>query len=231
MRLTIKTKLALAFGAVVALSVVSGLVGYSRLSMLNTALDGIANGTAKRSLQAAELKVALLQDLRAEKNMILASSTDDIAKFSAELLRQRAAARTLLSETAATATEQGRSMLAHIGALMDRQVALQDQTIHDAALDSGNAATDLMERDGAPALAQTLAALDALAHQVEQRGAADRAPTLLALETLRASVHARTSSARRSWRPRTTTSPSCRARWPSRRRMPAFRTSKRRQRC
>jgi methyl-accepting chemotaxis protein len=185
MRLTIKAKLAMAFGLVIALSIVSGIVAYSKMAALNATLDSIVNGASQRSRQAEEIKVMLLQDVRDEQNMILASTADDIAKYSADLVQQRAAARRLLEQTKATADPRSQEMLTRLGALLDRQEALQDLTMRDATLNSNNVAGALLNAEGAPALANAQAALDAMSRQAMQGNLADKPAALLALDQLR----------------------------------------------
>jgi methyl-accepting chemotaxis protein len=185
MRVTIKLKLALAFGLVVVLSVISGAVAYSKLAALNATLDEIVNGASKRSQQAEEIKVALLQDVRDEKNMILASAAEDIAKFAADLQVKRAAARGLLEATKASADPQSQELLARLSALLDRQEAIQDQTMHDATQNSNNVASTILNGEAAPALAGVATALDALSRQVEQSSLADKPAVLLAVAHLR----------------------------------------------
>jgi methyl-accepting chemotaxis protein len=188
MRLTIKTKLAAAFGLVLALSIASGVVATMKLATLNDALDGIANGTARRSLEAVGMKVALLQALRAEKNMILSSNDDTIREQEAQMLKARAEAGQLLEAIMASATEQGRRMLGDISALLDKQAKLQDQTALDAKLNSNHAAAALIANETHPAFTQALASLDALLRSVEQSASANRITALLGLERLRAGM-------------------------------------------
>jgi len=190
MRLTIKLKLAMAFGLVLLLSLVTGFVATTRLALLNDTLDGVVNGTAKRSLLAAELKTALLQDLRHEKNMVLASTDEDTAKFKAEMLKGRANARQLLETLMGTATEQGRRMLGEISTLLDKQIEVQDQTAHDATLNSNNVANALVDSDGLPALSRALSALSSLGQAIEQSGSPGKAAALLALERLHTAINA-----------------------------------------
>jgi methyl-accepting chemotaxis protein len=188
MRLTIKTKLAAAFGLVLALSIASGVVATMKLATLNATLDGIANGTAKRSLEAAEMKTSLLDGLRFEKNMVMATDQDEITNFESRLLKAREQCYQILDAIKSTATEQGRRMLGEIAQLIDRQAKLQDQTIHDAKLNSNDAASTLMVNETNPANTQALASLDALVHAAEQPARANGTGAVLGLERLRAGM-------------------------------------------
>jgi methyl-accepting chemotaxis protein len=189
MRVTIKLKLAMAFGLILLLSMVTGFVATSKLSTLNETLDELVNGAAKRSLQAGEFRTALLQDIRAEKNMVLASSDEDTANFAAKALKFRAEAQHLLEDIKArSVSEQGRRMLGEIGTLLDKQIELQDQTVHDAKMNSNNAAAALIASEGDPALAKSNASFDTLIQALQQSSATGKDAALLSLERLHAEI-------------------------------------------
>src|SRR5690242_15445113 len=89
MRFSVKLKLASAFAAVIALSVVSGGVALTKLEALNENVDEMAQTDMKRFDYAASLSIELLRVVRAEKNMILSTTDQDIDRFAAEILKQR----------------------------------------------------------------------------------------------------------------------------------------------
>jgi len=188
MRVTIKLKLAMAFGLVLLLSILTGVVATSKLASLNETLDEVVNGKVKRSLGADDFKTALLQGVRAEKNMVLASSDEETAKFKAEMLKWRGEAQRLLEVLKSTTSDQGRRILAEIGPLLERQSELQDQTAHDATLNSNNVANALITSEGDPALAKAIESLDTLVQGVQQSASASKAPVLLGLERLHAAI-------------------------------------------
>jgi methyl-accepting chemotaxis protein len=134
------------------------------------------------------MKTALLQGLRAEKNMVIASSDEEIRNFEQDLLKARKQSFQILDSIKASATEQGRRMIGDITVLIDKQVKLQDQTIHDAKLNSNNAATVLITNETHPAFTQALASIDALTHATEQATGANRTTALLDLARLRAAM-------------------------------------------
>jgi methyl-accepting chemotaxis protein len=135
MRLTIKTKLMLAFGLVLALSMASGAIALSKLSVLNESLDSVMNGSAKhRFFDGEELKVALLQSARFEKNMVLSTNADDITSSVESAQKARADARHLLADIESTATEEGKRRLAQIEVLLNHWSDLQDDTIRDVKI-------------------------------------------------------------------------------------------------
>jgi methyl-accepting chemotaxis protein len=186
-RLTIKLKLALAFGAVILLSMVLGAVAYTRLAELNDTLEHLVNVNAHGAVLSTEFKADLLQTLREEKNAIIATTHDDTAKALADMNKARGIARARLEEIMTLATEEGRQRLARIKALMDRQAELQDQAGQDALLNSNNEAHFIIEHEGDAALARTIAALDQLEAQA-QHADADHPAALIDLERLRAGI-------------------------------------------
>ena len=84
MRFTVKTKLAGAFGAVIILTVVTGGVAYTKLNQLAaTSADLVVR--AGRGDKAAEIQASILSQVRAEKNLIIASNDADIAQYAADI--------------------------------------------------------------------------------------------------------------------------------------------------
>ncbi len=81
MRLTIKMKLAMAFGVIIVLLV--GTAGYGMMSLgsLNDAVTRLVSGPAKRLEYALETSVRQLEIVRAQKNLILSDNPGDAAQF------------------------------------------------------------------------------------------------------------------------------------------------------
>ena len=77
MRFTVKAKLASAFGAIIILSVVTGGVAYMNLTEL-AATSRTLVSRGERLDKAAQLQAAVLDEVRAEKDMILSKEDADI---------------------------------------------------------------------------------------------------------------------------------------------------------
>ncbi|WP_419728557.1 HAMP domain-containing methyl-accepting chemotaxis protein [Lichenicola sp.] len=165
----------------IALSMVSGAVSYEKLSALNETIEQILSGPVAQLSAGRDLKIRVLENTRAEKNMILASSPEDIAAASVDMLQQRAAARDIVETATSTASEEGKQKLLQIASTMARQDSLQDLTARDAMLNSNTVAHGILQKDGASAFAQATSALDALVHQVEQGSAVDKPAMLSSL--------------------------------------------------
>ena len=79
MRLNIKTKLVLGFTLVLTMLAASALISISKLSATNESLSTIVDSHAAKVRLAGETKEQFLKLIRAEKNMILANTTEQIS--------------------------------------------------------------------------------------------------------------------------------------------------------
>jgi methyl-accepting chemotaxis protein len=138
MRLTVKSKLAGAFGIVIILSMVAGGVAYLKLSdMIATAENLVAR--AGRMESAAELEKGILLQVRAEKNMIIAATDAEGEEFSAEIAKIRASVLKTNEEIHAAATEEGKKLLERFATVYGSMNAAQDETDKLARLDKAKA--------------------------------------------------------------------------------------------
>ncbi|MCA6111651.1 methyl-accepting chemotaxis protein [Bradyrhizobium cenepequi] len=165
MRLTVKAKLAGAFGLVILLSMVAGAMGYMKLGdMVNTAESLVSR--AGRMDKAAELEKGILLQVRAEKNAIIASEKDydqfvaDLAKIREPLLKTR-------DEIYAGATDRGKKLVDGFSAAYVKMNAYQDETVRLARVDKP-AAIDRSMNDGRKVVADALAAANAYISLVKQ---------------------------------------------------------------
>ncbi|MGY3620431.1 methyl-accepting chemotaxis protein [Bradyrhizobium sp. USDA 10063] len=165
MRLTVKAKLAGAFGLVILLSMVAGAVGYLKLGdMVNTA--EILVSRAGRMDKAAELEKGILLQVRAEKNAIIASEKD-YDQFVAELAKIREPLLKTRDDIYAGATDRGKKLIDGFSAAYVKMNAYQDETIRLARVDK-LAATDRSMNDGRKVVADALAAANAYISLVKQ---------------------------------------------------------------
>jgi methyl-accepting chemotaxis protein len=112
MRITIKTKLGIAFATVIALSGITAWLGISNLASLNETLENVLSGPAERTQMAQDLYRDLLQTIRAEKNLLLAgTNAEDKAKYDAEDLMQREMFARDLDKMDATSSGEGKKQL------------------------------------------------------------------------------------------------------------------------
>ncbi|WP_454624380.1 methyl-accepting chemotaxis protein [Bradyrhizobium cenepequi] len=165
MRLTVKAKLAGAFGLVILLSMVAGAVGYMKLGdMVNTAETLVSR--AGRMEKAAELEKGILLQVRAEKNSIIASEKDydqfvvDLAKIRESLLKAK-------DEIYAGATDRGKKLIDAFSAAYVKLNAYQDETVRVAKIDKATA-TDRSMNGGRKVVADAMEAANAYITLVKQ---------------------------------------------------------------
>jgi methyl-accepting chemotaxis protein len=89
MRLTIKLKLGLAFATVIVLSAITAWLGISNLSSLNAQLHSVLQGPALRLALSQDMSEELLIIVRAEKNLNLSDTKEQIDGFAVELGKLR----------------------------------------------------------------------------------------------------------------------------------------------
>ena len=138
MRFTIKLKLFLAFGFIMA--ILAGTAGYGivNLGALNDTLGHVITGPAARLSLAQELNILQLQQIRQQKNMLSATSTAETNKYIAVSDKARADFDTAFQEVTAKATEQGKAFWTKLDALTAR-FRQQDDRIRGMML-AGDAA-------------------------------------------------------------------------------------------
>jgi methyl-accepting chemotaxis protein len=186
MRFTVKAKLASAFGVVIILSIFTGGLAYVKLNQLAaTSADLVAR--AGRGAKAAEVQAAVLNEVRAQKNLILAPSDADIAEYAAEIKKQRANALRLRDEVASgVKTETGRRLLEKFTTTYEKMVAIEDNTAKLAELNSANRADQFWRGEGVAATKGFNAGLDAAIASVNRAPATvETGRAVLALQTVR----------------------------------------------
>ncbi|WP_316188530.1 MULTISPECIES: HAMP domain-containing protein, partial [unclassified Bradyrhizobium] len=134
MRLTVKTKLAAAFGLVILLSAVAGAVAYLKLNDLATTTE-VLTGAAGRQDKAAQLKELMLLQIRAEKNAHLASAEADVERYTNDVRDLRVKLLKTKDDVYATATETGKKLLDRFVAAYAQMNNAQDQALKIAKTD------------------------------------------------------------------------------------------------
>jgi methyl-accepting chemotaxis protein len=158
MRLTIKLKLAIAFAAVILLSGMMALLGIETLSSLNATMQEVLRGPEQRAQWEEQLHWTLLTIQRAETDLVLAESPQQVAAAEQELIQQREAFNALADRTYAIGSAEGRKRFDVLRADYQGYLAVQDQ-VRD------------LRRGGHPEQARALSAGEGrrLLHSVETR--------------------------------------------------------------
>jgi methyl-accepting chemotaxis protein len=127
MRATIKLKLAVNFTILTLLAAVVAWLGISSLSSLNSEITNLVNGPVTRLQRADELKASIVEIVPEEKNMILATTPQEIEKHGAELLRGRTDFLKKFENMQNIATEEVRQKLVAVTPTWVRWTTLLDQ--------------------------------------------------------------------------------------------------------
>src|SRR6266568_2710492 len=130
MRFTIKLKLASTFAVIIVLAGAMAWFGISSLGSLNTTMGDLLQGPVQRALIEHQLENDMLQILRAEKNMLLADTPNEIAKYDAEELAARSQFVARLDKVVAIGTTEGRKRIAVLNA--HRQARRGQSAAHGA---------------------------------------------------------------------------------------------------
>jgi methyl-accepting chemotaxis protein len=169
MRITVKTKLALAFSLIILLSATTAWVGINNLSSLNSTLDNMLRGPMQRVIVSQELSEQLLAIVRAEKNLNLADGKEQITAFESELGQLRLAFSTALDKAVATATTEGRPLWETARGHWQQYVPLLDKMIDAVNRDARPEARALSMGSGRQFITDARSALQKVADLNRQR--------------------------------------------------------------
>jgi methyl-accepting chemotaxis protein len=89
MRITLKAKLAAAFGVVILLSATMATIAVVRLAELNTAITHIVHGPVVEMKSLAKLSTHIQMITRNEKNTVITSSPSEIQKYDGRIIKLR----------------------------------------------------------------------------------------------------------------------------------------------
>jgi len=109
MRMTIKLKLALTFGALILMMAFATLFGISELGALNRGQKAMVEGPVTQLQRSQGLGLALLQVIRAEKNMALADDAEELKKQNAKAEENKEKVAALLEAGLSHASAQGKA--------------------------------------------------------------------------------------------------------------------------
>ncbi len=129
MRISVKLKLGLAFGAIIALAGVIAWLGASNLAALDERMKRVLAVPVERLQLGQDLHINLMLVIRAEKNLLLeAADADKREGFDADLVRLRdVAAPPLLDRIEALAAEEGKRRLATLRATRAQWIEAEDR--------------------------------------------------------------------------------------------------------
>jgi methyl-accepting chemotaxis protein len=172
MRISIKLKLGLAFGAVIVMAAAAVTLGVSNLGALNASLADLVTGPVQQQELALELDRDFVALARAEKNLILADDDANIAKFENEIELVRKTIEAHRARLDAIANPAAKADLVLFATAYQNYLTVQDKVIALGRHNTNTDALTLMEKDGGPAFER----LNVILSDFAARHAADPAP-------------------------------------------------------
>lgn len=143
MKFTVKAKLLLGFSAVLALMALSSFIGIGKLSGTNDRLNTIVDSSAAKVRLAARTNQDLLAISRAEKNLILATTKEDMDKYAEFAEKTRSEMQERRRQLRELADEEGKAKLDEFGSAWDAYLEVNKQTTELTRLNSNVRAKEL----------------------------------------------------------------------------------------
>ena len=166
MKLSIKSKLAGAFGIVLTLGAIAGGVSYQQLANLDAVRLG-QEQLAIRVDKVSQLVADVQTSISYEKSAIMATEDDDAAKHAATAIEMRNKALKLKTDLNTNITAAEKRLLDAVVPKLDKMVELQDQVLRNAKLNSNSHAAQYWHKQGAEAIAGFMRAWDDVFTQVD----------------------------------------------------------------
>jgi len=137
-RTSVRAKLLFVVALLSVTAVGVGLFGINRMGSVNDRLEDIVSVSAERMKLAARIRQDLLAIHRAEKNLILAETREEMEAFARDIEEQQSGMLDRLDQLEAlTTTEEGTQRLADFRASFERFSGLSD-TVREQALRNTN---------------------------------------------------------------------------------------------
>jgi methyl-accepting chemotaxis protein len=188
-RVTIKAKLLSSFAAVLALTGGIGYAAYTGLTSLNGVIEH--NETVLTRVRLAEeLKVHILDAVRAEKNIHFESTEKGVDAALAQMDAARAEVQQIYAQDLPLIeTAEGKSLLAEVKSKFDVYAGFQDEMRKLAKSDTRGQARSILNGDGAAALAAAIGILERIG-QAADVGGAESAPLRASVSAIAAGMRA-----------------------------------------
>jgi methyl-accepting chemotaxis protein len=186
MRFTVKAKLASAFGVVILLSMITGVIAYTKLTSLDEAQQRIV-GQAGRMKKAADIMDGIQGQERAQNRMLAAVSDKDTQDNYDTMLARRNKVLKLRDDLYGEASDVGKRALDQSAGPIKQMNELEDRAGKLALLNSNNKAAETWKNQGQPAAKELDSVLDAAIAELN-KGASESQRTVTALLAARLDV-------------------------------------------
>ena len=147
MKFTIKARLFVGFALMLLLIVLSAGLSINKLSGINDRLNGIVDGSAQKVKLAARINQNLLEISRAEKNLILADTQEQMEKYAGFIDQTRKEMGSRREDLRKLADEEGKAKLDNFGAAWEDFLQVHKQVKDLALLNSNVKAKQISQGD------------------------------------------------------------------------------------
>jgi methyl-accepting chemotaxis protein len=154
MRFTIKLQLGLAFGLVIVLLLVATVFGINSLSTTNREMNALVDGPAVRLEAAQQLNIHMLNVVRAEKNMVLVNSPEEVKAYEATVEKEKRGFEDLLAKAQGLASAEGKPKWQALGASWERLIEVHDKVYDFAVANNDQQASALSMNEGRKAVSE-----------------------------------------------------------------------------
>ncbi|MFN3673579.1 MAG: MCP four helix bundle domain-containing protein, partial [Bosea sp. (in: a-proteobacteria)] len=144
--MTIKTKLAGAFGVIIALAMSAGGLAYIKLNEA-TETQGVLVDWSNRIDKFGDLQTSLNGAIRSEKTAVMVTDEAEMAKRTATANERRAKAAKTAAELAASASPEARKLWQQFDPLFAEFSTLQQEALRNTNLNSGARAAEIWTKE------------------------------------------------------------------------------------
>lgn len=181
MRFTIKAEQAISFGVKLAASAMISAIAYNGIGTLKTAI-GENSLVTRKLVHAEELKVDMLDGIRAEKNVNIETNANGIAAAAAQMKTSHDDFLNLRTQAVALAsTKEAKSLLTKIMAPFNRYSQLQQEMIKLSSFNSTQHAFEIVKNEGNPAFEAVTHSLHQAIDEIGPPARTEQSQMLLAL--------------------------------------------------
>ncbi len=170
MRITIKSKIIVAFSAVILLSAITAGLAVNGLGELNDKINELVNQSAQRVSVVRQIPKQVFLIQREEKNFLLASDDADIDRFDKAMLIRREELKGVYDQFRKVADAEGLKKLTQVEAMTAEFTTAQDKVRVIGRVRSNSKAAEMVNGIGNDAYVAANDALRPLLERVENNG-------------------------------------------------------------
>jgi methyl-accepting chemotaxis protein len=148
MKLTMRTRLIGGFGILIALMILMAVISLDKMAGMNVRIDTIADVSAEKIKLGARINQDAIAISRAEKNIILARTVEDMEAIEAPIRVRQAGMEVRISALKALVDGDEKLKLDQFDTTWDSYLAVNKQVRTFAALNSNRVAQAMSEKEG-----------------------------------------------------------------------------------